>query len=211
VGREFTNSTVSGPSASVVHDTRDDPLDPRRGGFASADVQLSHVVLGGDSFVKGFLQASRYRRLNARTVLALSGRLGLARTFGEAPLLLPRPDRFYAGGDYGVRGFSLDAVGPVAPGPTGRPVPTGGNALLLGGAELRVDAGRFFSVAAFTDAGNVYPVVSDFDAGDMRYTAGLGLRYRSALGPLRMDWGYKLNRRPGESGYRFHFTLGHAF
>jgi outer membrane protein insertion porin family len=211
VGREFTSSTVSGPSASVVHDTRDDPLDPRRGGFASADVQLSHGVLGGDSFVKGFLQASRYRRLNARVVLALSGRLGLARTFGESPLLLPRPDRFYAGGDYGVRGFSLDAVGPVAPGPTGRLVPTGGNALLLGGAELRVDAGRFFSVAAFTDAGNVYPVVSDLDGGDLRYTAGLGLRYRSALGPLRMDWGYKLNRHPGESGYRFHFTLGHAF
>jgi outer membrane protein insertion porin family len=39
----------------------------------------------------------------------------------------------------------------------------------------------------------------------------VGLRYRSALGPLRMDWGYKLNRRAGESGYRFHFTLGHAY
>jgi outer membrane protein insertion porin family len=211
VGREFTSSTVSGPSASLVHDTRDDPLDPRRGRFASADVQLSHEVLGGDSFVKGFLQASSYRRLNARVVLALSGRLGLARTFGEAPLLLPRPDRFYAGGDYSVRGFSLDAVGPLAAEPSGRLVPTGGNALLLGGAELRVDAGRYFSVAAFTDAGNVYSLVSDLDAGELRYTAGLGLRYRSALGPLRVDWGYKLNRRLGESAYRFHFTLGHAF
>lgn len=211
VGREFTSSTVSGPSASLVNDTRDDPLDPRRGRFASADVQLSHAVLGGDTFVKGFLQASGYRRLTARTVVALSGRLGLARTFGEAPVFLPRPDRFYAGGDYSVRGFSLDTVGPLAAGPTGRLVPTGGNALLLGGAELRVDAGRYFSIAAFTDAGNVYPLVSDLDLHDLRYTAGLGLRYRSALGPLRVDWGYKLDRRPGESAYRFHFTLGHAF
>ena len=66
-------------------------------------------------------------------------------------------------------------------------------------------------MAAFTDAGNVYPLVSELDLGDLRYTAGLGLRYRSALGPLRVDWGYKLNRRRGESAYRFHFTLGHAF
>ena len=211
VGREFAISTVSGPSASLVNDTRDDPLDPRRGRFASADVQVSHAVLGGDTFVKGFWQVSTYRPLTARVVLALSGRLGLARTFGESPLFLPLPDRFYAGGDYSLRGFSLDTVGPLAPGPTGRLVPAGGNALLLAGAELRVNAGRHFSVAAFTDAGNVYPLVSDLDAGELRYTAGLGLRYRSALGPLRVDWGYKLNRRAGESAYRVHFTLGHAF
>jgi outer membrane protein insertion porin family len=59
--------------------------------------------------------------------------------------------------------------------------------------------------------GNVYPLVGDIDLGDMRYTAGVGLRYRSALGPLRVDWGYKLDRREGEDAYRFHFTLGHAF
>jgi outer membrane protein insertion porin family len=90
-------------------------------------------------------------------------------------------------------------------------VPVGGNAVLIGGAELRVDAGRYFSFAAFTDAGNVYPLASDLDLGDVRYTAGVGLRYRSALGPLRVDWGRKLNRRTGESAYRFHFALGYAF
>jgi outer membrane protein assembly factor BamA len=211
VGREFTNSTVAGPSASVVNDTRDDPLDPHRGRFASADVQLSHAVLGGDNFVKGFLQASTYQRLSTRVVLALSGRLGLARTFGESPLFLPRPDRFYAGGDYSLRGFALDTVGPLAPNDAGELVPVGGNAVLIGGAELRVDAGRYFSFAAFTDAGNVYPLASDLDLGDVRYTAGVGLRYRSALGPLRVDWGRKLNRRTGESAYRFHFALGYAF
>jgi outer membrane protein insertion porin family len=211
VSREFTNSTVAGPSASVVNDTRDDPLDPHRGRFASADVQLSHAVLGGDNFVKGFLQATTYQRLAARVVLALSGRIGLARTFGESPLFLPRPDRFYAGGDYSLRGFALDTVGPLAAGASGELVPVGGNAVLLGGAELRVDTGRYFSLAAFTDAGNVYPLASDLELGDLRYTAGLGLRYRSALGPLRVDWGRKLNRRSGESAYRFHFALGYAF
>jgi outer membrane protein insertion porin family len=211
VGREFTNSTVSGPSTSLIHDTRDDPIDPRRGHFASADVQLSSKALGGDSFVKAYLQGASYQVLAARVVLALSGRVGLAGTFGDAPEQLPRPDRFYAGGDYSIRGFELDMVGPLTPGTSGELEPTGGNAVVIGGAELRLDASRYFSFAAFTDVGNVYSLVSDFDLGDLRYTAGVGLRYRSALGPLRVDWGYKLNRRGDESGHRFHFTLGHAF
>lgn len=201
VGREFTNSTLSGPSTSLVKDTRDDPLDPRRGQFFSADLQLSHEWLGGDSFAKGFLQMASYERLSGRAVLALSGRLGLARTFGlSESLLLPRPDRFYAGGDYSLRGFRIDSVNPL-----------GGNALLLAGAELRVDVGRYLSTALFAEAGNVYPLVSRVDVGDLRYTAGVGLRYRSAFGPLRVDWGFKLDRRGDESPSRLHLTIGHAF
>lgn len=201
VDRQFCNSTLSGPSASVVNDTRDDPLDPRGGHFVGADVQFSHEVLGGDSFVKGFFQASVYRRLAPRLVLATNARLGLARTLGLGqPLRLPLPERFFAGGDYSLRGFKVDSV-----------EPEGGNALLLGGAELRFDLGHHVSLATFSDIGNVFPLVSQIDLGRLRYTAGLGLRYRSAFGPLRVDWGYKLNRRPGESPSRFHFTIGHAF
>ena len=212
VDRQFRSTTFSGPSASVVNDTRDDPLDPHRGRFIGADVQLSHAVLGGDSFVKGFVQAATYQRLAARTVLALSGRVGLGRTLGfDQPLRLPLPDRFFAGGDYSLRGFGQDLAGPVVVLATGEVVPTGGNGLLLGGAELRYDAGRRVSAAAFTEAGNVYPLVSDMTLSDVRYTAGLGLRYKSALGPLRIDWGYKLNRRAGEKPYHVHFTIGHAF
>ena len=212
VDRQFRSTTFSGPSASVINDTRDDPLDPHRGRFIGADVQLSHAVLGGDSFLKGFLQAATYQRLGARTILALSGRLGLGRTFGlDQPLRLPLPDRFFAGGDYGLRGFGVDQVGPLVRSASGKLVPTGGNGLLLGGAELRYDAGRRLSIAAFTEAGNVYPLVSGITLGDLRYTAGLGLRYKSALGPLRIDWGYKLDRRAGEKPYHVHLTIGHAF
>jgi outer membrane protein insertion porin family len=212
VDRQFRSTTFSGPSASVVNDTRDDPLDPHRGRFIGADVQLSHAVFGGDSFLKGFLQAATYQRLGARTLLALSGRLGLGRTFGlDQPLRLPLPDRFFAGGDYSMRGFGVDLVGPLVRSASGKLVPTGGNGLLLGGAELRYDAGRRLSAAAFTEVGNVYPLVSEITLGDLRYTAGLGLRYKSALGPLRIDWGYKLNRRPEEKPYHVHLTIGHAF
>jgi outer membrane protein insertion porin family len=212
VDRQFQSSTFSGPAVSLVNDTRNDPLDPRRGHFASADVQFSHRLLGGDTFVKSFLQASSYRRLGARTLLAVGGRLGLARTLGRGePLRVPLPDRFFAGGDYSLRGFALDTVGPREPTPDGRLIATGGNGLLLGSAELRRELGRRFSLAAFTDAGNVYTQAADIQLDDLRVSAGLGLRYRSALGPLRADWGYKLNRRSGESPYRIHVTIGHAF
>ena len=201
VDRQFQDSTFSGPSLSVVNDTRDDALDPRAGHFVGADVQLSMKALGGDSFMKGFLQAAAYRRLRPGVVLALAGRLGLSRTFGVGePFRLPLPDRFFAGGDYSLRGFRIDSVDPQ-----------GGNALLLGSSEVRVDASRRFSLAAFADVGNVYPLVPDISLSDLRYSAGFGVRYRSALGPLRVDWGFKLNRRPGESPSRLHVTVGHAF
>ena len=201
VDRQFCDSTVSGPSASLFDDTRDDPLDPRRGHLLAADFQFSHPRLGGDSFVKGFAQASAFAPIGPRVVLALGSRVGLARTIGlDEPLRLPLPERFFAGGDHSLRGFQVDAV-----------APEGGNALFLAGAEVRVDATDFLSVAAFGEAGNVYPLASDIDPADLRYTAGLGLRYKSVLGPLRVDWGYKLNRRPGEPPSRWHVTIGHAF
>ena len=198
--RQFCPATVSGPSASIVGDTRDNPLDPRRGHFVLADAQLSLAALGGDPLVKAFVHASAYDVLAPRVVLAVSGRVGVGRTFGGEPPLLPIPERFFAGGDYSLRGFGVDDVREE-----------GGNGLLLGSAELRVDVRDGFSAAAFTDAGNVYRLASDISPSDLRYTAGFGIRYRSALGPLRADWGFKLDRREGESPSHLHVTIGHAF
>jgi outer membrane protein insertion porin family len=212
IDRQFQNSTSSGPSASYIEDTRDDPLDPHGGRFLGADLQLSHAIFGGDSFVKGFAQFATYRSLYPRLLLALSARLGLAGTLREGdPERLPLPDRFFAGGDNSVRGFALDMVGPLEPSTTGDLVPTGGNALVLGGAELRILAAHRLVVALFSDAGNVYPTISTLTLDDVRYTAGFGFRYKTALGPLRIDWGLKLNRRPGESPGHVHFTIGNAY
>ena len=124
---------------------------------------------------------------------------------------MPTPDRFFAGGDYSLRGFKTDFAGPLAPGTDGELQPTGGNALLLGGVELRVMAARRFEVAGFVDLGNVFSLASEVDLGELRYSAGVGLRYKSSIGPIRVDYGYKLNRRAGESPYQLHVTVGHAF
>jgi outer membrane protein insertion porin family len=205
VDRQLCSSRVSGPSASAVRDTRDDPLEPRRGTFVGADLQVSHKVLGGDGFVKSFLQGSAYKSLTARLLLATSARVGLAGRLGgeqdaQGQRLLPLPDRFFTGGDYGLRGHAVDAVAPA-----------GGNALLLFGAETRVDLARHFAGALFAEVGNVYPLVGTVRLADLRSTAGVGVRYRSALGPLRVDWAFKLDRKAGESASRLHVTVGHAF
>jgi len=71
--------------------------------------------------------------------------------------------------------------------------------------------GRDLTGAAFLETGNVYPLASDTALTDLRYVAGVGIRYRSPLGPLRLDWGFKLDRRPGEDPSVFHFAIGHAF
>jgi outer membrane protein assembly factor BamA len=212
IDRQFRDYSVSGPSASLVYDARDDPLEPRDGTFVGSDLALSLPVLGAARFVKGYFQAATYEPLTPRAVFALAARFGLARTYGVGePLALPLPERFFLGGAYGLRGYDEDTVGPRVPSEDGTLVPTGGNALVYAGAELRVDAGRSFSLSAFAEMGGIYLFIRDVDLGQLRYSAGLGLRYKTAFGPLRLDWGYKLNRPLGESASRFHFTIGHAF
>jgi outer membrane protein assembly factor BamA len=212
IDRQYRTYAVSGPSASVVFDTRDDPLEPRRGLFLGADLQLSLEALGGVSYLRSFLQATSVRRLRPDLVFVLSARLGLASTFGESAALLPLPERFFAGGDYGPRGFPVDEVGPKAVAASGEVYPAGGNALLLGGAEMRYNVTRSFQVAGFFDTGNVYPETRDLAVSDLRWSAGVGLRYRTPIGPIRLDWGYVLDPAPGDPGRsHFHLTIGHAF
>jgi len=211
IDRQYRTYSVSGPSASIVFDTRDDPLEPKRGLFLGADFQLSADVLGGVSYLRGFFQGASVRRLRADVVFVLSARLGLARTYGDEAPLLPLPERFFAGGDYGPRGFPVDEVGPGFVGTDDEFYPTGGNALLLGGAEVRYNVTRALQFASFVDTGNVFPETGDLALSDLRWSAGLGLRYRTPIGPVRLDWGYVLDRQPGEHSYRFHLTIGHAF
>jgi len=69
---------------------------------------------------------------------------------------------------------------------------------------------KFFLVN-FLDFGNVWKRASDVDATNIKYTTGAGLRYKTPIGPLRIDYGYKLNRKADESHGEIHFSIGHAF
>lgn len=197
---------ISSLMPGVIYDSRDNPFNPRSGILAGGSLKLaSHLLFGETDFVKFNLHFSIYHALLKRTVLAFSLRGGLAESFKDTRDL-PLVERYFLGGRNTVRGFPQDGLGPKSPDGT----PTGGNAYVALNLELRTDVGRGFSVVTFIDSGNVWPRLSDID-GSLRVSAGVGLRYNTPVGPIRIDYGHKLDRREGESAGEIHFSIGHAF
>jgi outer membrane protein insertion porin family len=127
---------------------------------------------------------------------------------------LPASERFFAGGDTSIRGFALDTVG-TAGTISANGFPRGGNAVMIFNGELRVPVWREFGAALFLDAGSVFQRTTDIDLGELRGALGLGLRYRSPVGPIRLDVGFKMDRREfgGQLEPRavWHFSIGQAF
>lgn len=239
VDRLFPQVRLSTVFGSVIRDSRDDILDPERGSVLGAELDLGLPAIGSEvGFSKGFAQAFTYRRLPGGKpfVLAAGARLGLARGFekrvprvdaGGQPVVgddgqqvvdvvtdLPASERFFAGGDTTVRGFALDRLGTEAT-LNADGFPTGGNAMVVMNVELRTPHVKGVGLVGFVDAGNVFLRVGDLSLGEVRAAAGVGIRYRSPLGPLRLDVGFKLDRRDLNRGTErravYHLSLGQAF
>jgi outer membrane protein assembly complex protein YaeT len=207
---EFRPSFISKVSVSSVSDTRDDPVSPARGQFRILDFDLSAKFLGTHSpFIKGLAQQFFYFPLPSDMVFVLALRGGIGQTFREdRDALLPITERFFAGGANTLRGFALDEASPKNR-ETGEPV--GGNVLMLLNLELRFPIANRMGGVVFSDNGNVYRRLQVIRLLNWRYNAGIGLRYETPIGPVRVDYGIKLNRRPGESFGRLHVSLGHPF
>jgi len=132
-------------------------------------------------------------------------RIGLQKGLNPQNFVLT--DRFYAGGGTTVRGFQQDSLGPkLANG-----APIGGNAVFILNNEIRYPLFWIFDAVSFVDIGNVFPQVSDFRFSDLRSAGGFGLRVRNPFVVLRFDYGFKLDRRPGEKIGAFFFSIGQAF
>ena len=240
IDRVFPQVRISKFSVSAIRDTRNDVIDPDGGVFVIVDSELAARAMGSEvGFTRTFLQGFGFYRVPAarRIVLAVGARVGAAHGFrhlvvrvgpdgepipgpGGGSIVdvvqdLPASERFFAGGDTTVRGFSLDRLGTDATiSPTG--FPTGGNGLIVLNAELRVALIGSIGAVGFLDAGNVFPRATDLDFGRLRAAAGVGLRYQSPIGPIRVDLGFKLDRQellPGRLERRsvLHVSLGQAF
>jgi outer membrane protein insertion porin family len=228
IDRLFPQVRLSTVSSSLIRDTRDDPLNPSHGALVGIDAEIAGRAIGSEvGFIKSFTQGFVYRRLPGKrgVVFATGARLGLAAGFAQDVKnidvediqvdQLPASERFFAGGDTTVRGWALDQLGtPATLDANG--FPKGGNAVLVMNAELRVPVWGDLGAVAFVDAGNVWARVPDFAFGDVRGAVGFGLRYRSPIGPLRVDLGFKLDRRPLPNGSderltALHISLGQAF
>ena len=239
IDRLFPQVRLSVFSAAARRDRRDDILDPTRGTVIGLDTDVAVRALGSEvGFVKGFGELYWYRQLpGSRAVLATGARLGLAKGFPRVvpreidgvPVIgpdgnalvdritdLPASERFFAGGDTTVRGYARDTLGDQAT--ISRGFPRGGNALIIFNSELRVPVWRDIGGAVFIDVGNVFSRVSEIELSHLRPTAGFGLRYKSPIGPIRVDLGFKLDRGrfdrlPGdrEPLWEFHISIGQAF
>jgi outer membrane protein insertion porin family len=166
---------------------------------------FSKLLLSESEFVKSRLSASGTWTFANGTTFASSARIGVLNTYGSTETV-PISERFFAGGQSTIRGFPLDEVGPQE---DGRPV--GGEAAFVLNQEFRFPVWGRFGGVLFYDAGNVYRQLSDFDPTDLRHVVGAGVRFNAPFGPLRLEYGWKLDRKDGESPGQLHVAVGAVF
>jgi outer membrane protein assembly complex protein YaeT len=226
VDRTIGKINISSLTPTFFWDDRDDPVNPTRGFFTSASVRWAVPFLNADAhLLKEFVQGSWYQPISTGSTFVVSGRAGLLKTLGGADL--PLTERFTAGGDTSHRAYGLDLLGTICADPLDRScrptlvaidggiAPLGGNAVFLANAEYRFPVFASVGGALFVDAGNTF-AGSSIQFGDLRYGVGAGIRYLSPVGPLRLDFGYKLKRqRTGvdsyERPYAVFLTIGYPF
>jgi outer membrane protein insertion porin family len=212
---------VSSITPGVVLDLRDDPFNPRRGSLNGFAVKEALKILYSQAdFTKVTAQTSWYFPVTSKSVLALSGRGGVAFPQRDTKTI-PIHERFYLGGATTLRGYLQDSVGPAAKASDGTLTPLGGKSMVMGNAELRLNQIEGFGMVFFLDAGRVQRpgpadatvpgVIVQADAPPYRASYGMGIRYNTPVGPLRLDYGQKINRRSGESPGELHFNIGNMF
>ena len=193
--------------ASLTYDGSDDLLDPRKGfrlgGRLSPEVSLQGSVF---SYVRAQVDGSGYVPINDR--LTVAGRVRLGTIVGASADRIAPTRRFYAGGGGSVRGYSYQAIGPR----DANNDPVGGRSLGEVSLEARFRFGSLnqFGIVPFIDAGTIssrsLPTLSE-----MRVGAGLGFRYYSNFGPIRIDVGTPINPQPGDPRIGVYVSLGQAF
>ncbi|PAX09713.1 autotransporter assembly complex protein TamA [Sphingomonas lenta] len=190
---------------SLTYDGSDDLLNPSRGfrlgGRLSPELSLQDRVFG---YTRAQVDASVYTPVRSNVVLAARARVG---TILGAPRDAVAPSRrFYAGGGASVRGYGFQQIGPRDPSND----PIGGRSLAELSVEARVRVLGDFGVVPFLDAGNIYTEALPRFTG-MRFGTGLGVRYYSSFGPIRVDVGTPINRQAGDARVAVYVSLGQAF
>ncbi|MCX7913833.1 MAG: outer membrane protein assembly factor BamA [Thermodesulfovibrionales bacterium] len=197
--------TTSSISPAIVRDTRDSFIDPTRGSRNS--LSLTIAGLGGtNAFIKVLLDSGWYFPLFDVTSIHFRTRIGYAS--GLFNKELPLYERYYVGGIYTVRGLNYGDAGPKDV----NNEPLGGEKELIFNAEYIFPILSEFKLkgVVFFDAGRAYDKHETFGS-DLRYTTGAGIRWISPIGPIRIEWGFNLDKRAGEPSNKVEFTFGTFF
>jgi Outer membrane protein len=189
-----------------VRDARDDRLNPTSGYRFLIAAEPTIETINSETFLKVRGELSAYRALDEAKRFVLAGRVAGGAIVGSDLAGVPANRRFYAGGGGSVRGYGYQGIGP-------RDVngkPTGGLSHFEASAEVRINVTENVGVVPFIDVGMVGSDYG-FDDARLKAGAGIGLRYNTPFGPLRVDFALPLDREPGDPKYGIYAGVGQAF
>lgn len=208
---EEGSNIISSLLFQMTYDTRDNIYNPKMGWLVNGSIEdAGGIFLGDKNYVKGTGTAAFYHTFFEKVTLELKGRAGLASPYGKSDDV-PIYERFFAGGANTIRGYRERRVGPRDPGSND---PIGGEAIIIGNAEATFPIyEKLLKGAVFYDVGQVWRHAEDFIAGgNYKSGVGVGLRIKTPVGPVSLDYGYPLSgnyedKREGE----FYFKMSRGF
>jgi translocation and assembly module TamA len=203
------NYTLVGVPVSMNYDTTDSKLDPTRGVRLNASAVGFPAALGSTvDIVQGKARASAYYSIDPESRFVLAGLVGVGAMGGADLADIPANWRFYAGGAGSVRGYGWNSLAPT--GPFGLAV-IGGRSLFNASAELRVRVTDTIGIVPFFDAGNAFATSFPNFSEPLATAVGVGLRYYTAIGPIRLDVAFPLQRRANNGPVAVYVSIGQAF
>lgn len=189
-----------------VYDNRDNRLNPTSGFRVLAYAEPSYDILSGAAFLKLKGEGSAYQSLDTASKFVLAERVAAGSIVGTGLENVPADRRFYSGGGGSVRGYAYQGIGPKDF--NGQPI--GGLSFFETSVEMRIAVTDTIGIVPFVDAGTV-STKSVPNFSDVKVGAGVGLRYVTPFGPLRIDAAVPLNRDPGDPHFGIYAGIGQAF
>lgn len=197
---DYRSATFTYPSLRAEYVNADDRIYPRNAFGATVMLRGGVEGAGSDaSFAQAHASARWYRGMGARSRLIARGELG--HTFTDALIDMPPSLRFFAGGDRSIRGYAWREVGPRIPGNDGKQYALGAKNVATGSLEFEQYFNDSWGAAVFVDSGSAFDGTPDWRTG-----VGVGLRWRSPVGPLRVDIARGIN--DPDSGFQLYLNIG---